>query len=179
MFAVIKTGGKQYKVAKNQIVKVEKIVSGQDVAAGDIVVFDQVLAVGEGDKVTLGTPTVKDMKVSAEVLEQKRDEKVLIFKKRRRHNYRRKQGHRQSVVVVKIQEIATGLVAKIAPKAEKPKAEPKQAAQAKAAPKAPKAKDVGAEIVAKAEKTAAKKAPTAKKPASTAAKKPAAKKKAE
>lgn len=94
MFAVIKTGGKQYKVAQNDIVAVEKLAA--DVGAS--VTFDQVLLVG--DKV--GTPVVDGAAVTAEVLEQFRDEKVIVFKKKRRQNYRRKNGHRQYLTLVKI-----------------------------------------------------------------------------
>ncbi|WP_019645664.1 50S ribosomal protein L21 [Novispirillum itersonii] len=94
MFAVIKTGGKQYKVAQNDIVAVEKLAA--DVGAS--VTFDQVLLVG--DKV--GAPVVDGAAVTAEVLEQFRDEKVIVFKKKRRQNYRRKNGHRQYLTLVKI-----------------------------------------------------------------------------
>ncbi|GAB3126688.1 50S ribosomal protein L21 [Novispirillum itersonii] len=94
MFAVIKTGGKQYKVAQNDIVAVEKLAA--DVGAS--VTFDQVLLVG--DKV--GAPVVDGAAVTAEVLEQFRDDKVIVFKKKRRQNYRRKNGHRQYLTLVKI-----------------------------------------------------------------------------
>ena len=94
MFAVIKTGGKQYKVAPNDIITVEK-VEGE---AGSKVTLDSVLMVG--DKV--GSPTVPGASVTAEVLEQTKADKVLVFKKKRRKNYRRKNGHRQQVSVLKI-----------------------------------------------------------------------------
>lgn len=98
MFAVIKTGGKQYKVAKDDIIAVEKIA----VDAGSSVTFDQVLLVG--DKV--GAPVVDGASVTAEVLEQFRDKKVIVFKKKRRQNYRRKNGHRQALTLVKITGIS-------------------------------------------------------------------------
>lgn len=98
MFAVIKTGGKQYKVAPNDVIRVEKL-PGQ---AGDTVTLDQVLLVG--DKV--GTPLVAGASVTATLLEQTRAEKVIIFKKKRRQNYRRKKGHRQELSVLRITGIA-------------------------------------------------------------------------
>lgn len=180
MFAVIKTGGKQYKVAKNDLIKVEKIEGD----VGSTVVFDEVLAVGEDKKVTLGTPLVKNMKVSAEILNHEKDDKVIVFKKKRRQNYRRKQGHRQNVVWLRIQDIGEGLTAKAAPKtkaADKPKVEEKKAEAKKAeAAKKPTAEAAPAEAKkAPAKKSEAAKKPAAKKaaPAKKApAKKPAAKK---
>lgn len=97
-FAVIKTGGKQYKVAQDDILRIEKL----DAAEGDTVTFDSVLMVGEGDSVKVGAPTVDGASVTAEVVSQMRDKKVIIFKKRRRQNSRRKNGHRQPLTVVKI-----------------------------------------------------------------------------
>lgn len=94
-FAIFQTGGKQYRVSAGDIVKVEKLD-----ATGDIE-FDQVLMVG--DKV--GTPFVDGAKVVAEVIEQKRADKILVFKKKRRQNYRRTAGHRQYITVLKIKEI--------------------------------------------------------------------------
>ena len=98
MFAVIKTGGKQYKVAPNDIILVEKL-PGQ---AGDSVTLDQVLMVGE----KIGAPTVAGASVSATIVEQTRGEKVIIFKKKRRQNYRRKKGHRQDLTVLRVTGIA-------------------------------------------------------------------------
>jgi len=102
MFAVIKTGGKQYRVAAEDVLKVEK-VAGEP---GDIVEFGEVLVVG-GDSVTLGAPTVAGAIVAAEVIEQGRGPKVIAFKKRRRKNSRRKRGHRQEFTLVRITEILT------------------------------------------------------------------------
>ncbi len=93
--AIFQTGGKQYRVKVGDVVKVEKLnVTGKTE-------FDHVLMV-DG---TVGTPTVAGAKIMAEVLEQKRDDKVLVFKKKRRHNYRRTKGHRQHITVLKITEI--------------------------------------------------------------------------
>jgi large subunit ribosomal protein L21 len=130
MFAVIKTGGKQYRVAAEDKLKVEKLAGD----AGDQVVFDNVLMVG-GDKPVIGSPLVDGATVAAEIVEQGRNRKIIIFKKRRRKNSRRKNGHRQEFTLVKITDILTdGKAApkKAAAKAEKPKAEPKAEAKPKA-----------------------------------------------
>jgi large subunit ribosomal protein L21 len=100
MFAVIKTGGKQYRVAAEDKLKVEK-VAGEP---GEIIQFGEVLVVG-GDTVTLGTPTVSGASVAAEVVAQERGPKVIAFKKRRRKNSRRKRGHRQEFTLIRISEI--------------------------------------------------------------------------
>lgn len=102
MFAVIKTGGKQYKVATNDIILVEKL----EVEEGASVSLSEVLMVGEGGNITVGSPVVQGASVTAKVLEQRKGEKVIIFKKNRRHNYRRKRGHRQFVTVLKIEGIS-------------------------------------------------------------------------
>ena len=102
MFAVIKTGGKQYRVAAEDVVKVEKVAGNP----GDVIEFNQVLVVG-GDTPTLGTPTVAGAIVAGEVLEQGRGPKVIAFKKRRRKNSRRKRGHRQEFTLARITEILT------------------------------------------------------------------------
>jgi large subunit ribosomal protein L21 len=99
-FAVIKTGGKQYKVAANDVLKVEKI----EAEPGAIVTFDQVLMVGD----TVGTPLVDGALVAAELVETRKQKTVIIFKKNRRHNYRRRNGHRQLLSTVRITEILTG-----------------------------------------------------------------------
>ena len=104
MFAVIKTGGKQYRVAANDVLKIEK-VAGE---VGDIVEIGFVLAHGEGENVTIGAPFVDGAVVAAEVLEQGHAKTVIAFKKRRRQNSRRKRGHRQLLTTVKITEILTG-----------------------------------------------------------------------
>ena len=97
MYAVIKTGGKQYTVASGDVVKLEKI-AGEE---GKEVIFNEVLALDD----TVGTPLVSGASVKATVLKQARDAKVIVFKKKRRQNYRRKNGHRQSVTIVKITDI--------------------------------------------------------------------------
>jgi large subunit ribosomal protein L21 len=157
MFAVIKTGGKQYRVAAEDKLKVEK-VAGEP---GEIVQFGEVLVVG-GDNVTLGNPTVSGASVAAEVLDQGRGPKVIAFKKRRRKNSRRKRGHRQEFTLVRITEILTD------------GAKPTVAARRKPEPKPAEAPAEGsAGEAAEAEKPRSK-AKSAAKPAS--AKKPAAKK---
>ena len=106
MFAVIKTGGKQYKVAKDDILKVEKLAG----EAGDTIEFSDVLMVGgskeDGSDATIGTPLVDGACVKAEVLEQGRGDKIIVFKKKRRQNYRRKKGHKQDLTTIKIVDIA-------------------------------------------------------------------------
>jgi large subunit ribosomal protein L21 len=104
MYAVIRTGGKQYKVAPQDVLQIEKIEG----AAGDAVNFSDVLMVaGDGDP-HVGSPLVSGALVSAEVVEQARGPKIIIFKKKRRQNYRRKRGHRQDLTTVRILEILTG-----------------------------------------------------------------------
>ena len=104
MFAVIKTGGKQYRVAANDLIKVEKVIG----EAGDIVEFTEVLMVGEGADASIGAPTVAGAVVTAEVVEQGRAKKVIAFKKRRRQNSKRTRGHRQHLTTIRIAEILTG-----------------------------------------------------------------------
>ncbi len=103
MYAVIKTGGKQYRVAKDDYLKIEKL----DAEVGSTVEFDQVLLVGgDGADPKVGAPLLDGAKVTAEVIEQTRGPKIVIFKKRRRKNFRRRTGHRQYLTVVKIADIA-------------------------------------------------------------------------
>jgi len=101
MFAVIKTGGKQYKVAADQEIVIEKL-EGE---AGDTLVFGEVLMIGDGDKIDVGAPVIKGAQVVGEVVEQTRAAKVISFKKKPRNTYRRKLGHRQQQTVIKITEI--------------------------------------------------------------------------
>lgn len=103
MYAVIKTGGKQYRVAQNDILTVEKLAG----EAGATIEFDDVLMVGEGESVKVGAPRVAGAKVTAELVEQTRGPKVIAFKKRRRKNSRRKRGHRQDLSLIRI----TGITA--------------------------------------------------------------------
>jgi len=129
MYAVIRTGGKQYKVAANDVITVEKLPA----EAGAVVQFDEVLMVG-GGKNSVGAPLVAGACVTGTVLDQVKGDKVLVFKKRRRHNYRRKNGHRQLGTVVRIAGIWTDGQKPEAPKAEAKKAAaPKKAAAKKAA----------------------------------------------
>lgn len=193
-FAVIKTGGKQYKVAANDVVKIEKI----DAQPGDVVTFDQVLMVGEGDAVTVGAPLVEGALVAGQFIATEKERTIIILKKERRQHYDRRNGHRQRLSTVRITEILTGgkkpttKVDEIAKaRAEKRAAAaaasatvteaPKAAAKPAAAKKAPAKKAAPAadatETKAPAKKAAAPKkeaAPKAEKPATE--KKPAAKK---
>ena len=102
MFAVIQTGGKQYKVAKDDVIIVEKLDSEE----GKTVSFTDVLVCGEGADVKVGEPLVKGAEVKGKVIEQRKGDKVIVFKKKRRQNYRRKRGHRQLETVVKITGIS-------------------------------------------------------------------------
>tara|TARA_R110000868_G_scaffold14669_1_gene67891 strand:- start:11095 stop:11679 length:585 start_codon:yes stop_codon:yes gene_type:complete len=149
MYAVVKTGGKQYRVAKDDVLTVEKL----DGDAGAVVELENVLAMDDGKGLTIGTPMIDGARVAATVLEQKKGEKVLIFKKKRRKNYRRTKGHRQQLTVIRISDILAkgqkAAAAKAAPAADAPAAEAD--APAKKAPAKAKAK-------AKT-KSAAKKAP--------------------
>ena len=101
MYAVIKTGGKQYRVAKDDVVTIERIAGD----AGATIEFAEVLLVGSGADVTVGTPTIAGAKVTAEVVKQTRGPKLIAFKKRRRKNSRRKKGHRQDLSTVRITNI--------------------------------------------------------------------------
>ncbi len=102
MFAVFKTGGKQYKVDKGSVIKVEKI----DGNKGSKLEFNEVLLIGESSRpYFIGTPIVKGASVTAEIIDQIKDSKVLIFKKKRRQNYRRMAGHRQELTEIKILDI--------------------------------------------------------------------------
>ena len=171
MFAVIKTGGKQYKVAKDDVVRIEKL----DAKTGSKVAFDDVLMVGNTDSQTIGTPIVPGASVAGTVMEQTRDPKILVFKRKRRQGYRRLKGHRQHVTIVKITDILTG--GKKPNKAKKAAADIKDDAEPKAEAKKPTPKKK-----APAKKPAAKnKAATDKKPVNkkAPAKKPAAKTKNE
>lgn len=101
MFAVIRTGGKQYKVAKDDVVTVEKL----DGEPGAVIDFAEVLMIGDGGEIAAGAPLVAGATVSATVVEQGRGAKIIVFKKKRRHNYRRKKGHRQYQTVLRITAI--------------------------------------------------------------------------
>lgn len=157
MYAVIVTSGKQYKVSENDVLKVDKL----EAEVGSVVQFDQVLAIGgAAGELRLGSPTIEGAKISAEVLEQKRDDKIIVFKKERRHNYRRKNGHRQYITVLRILDVSG-------------KGEKKVPVKKVVAPKVEKT-EAAADKSAATEKKTAKKS-TAK---ATSAKKPAAEGKA-
>lgn len=172
MYAVIKTGGKQYRVAPNEVLKVERL----NADPGRRIAFNEVLAVDAGGGLEIGRPTVAGATVTAIILEQTHAPTILVFKKKRRHNYRRKNGHRQELTVLRISEILTDgrqpsaePEAAPAPRQAKPKvkttksAKPAEKAKAKAkAPAKPAAKAKVSRGAAKP-KAAAKKAP-AKKP---------------
>ena len=164
MYAVILTGGKQYRVTAGDIVEVEKLVAN----VGDTVKLDQILSLS-GDKTVIGAPTVAGALVEAQVISQEKTDKVLIFKKKRRHNYRRKNGHRQQITVLHITAVSlngTALATKEPRKIKEAKATGavKPAVKKAAAPKAAAAKQ------AAAKKPAAKKPAAAKAPAKKAAK---------
>src|SRR5690606_25094451 len=157
MFAIVRTGGKHYRVAAGDKIAVEKIEG----AAGDTVSLGDILLAGDGGEVK----DAKGLTVSAEIIAQTRGEKVIVFKKRRRHNYRRRNGHRQSLTLLRI--LAVGDAKKAAPKKEAaPKAEAAPAAEAKAAPaqEAPK-KEAAPKKAAAPQKDAAPKAEAEKTPA--------------
>jgi large subunit ribosomal protein L21 len=154
MYALVKTGGKQYRVSKDDTILVERISADE----GAEVILDNVVMLGDGDKVTIGTPRVEGAAVSATVMRQTRGPKIIIFRRKRRKNHRRTQGHRQDLTLLKINAIAED------GKSLTPTAAPKKAPAKRAAAKA--------EAKAAPKKAAAKKAPAKK----AAAKKVAAKK---
>jgi large subunit ribosomal protein L21 len=161
MFAVIKTGGRQYRVVPNDVLEIGKIAGD----VGTIVQLGEVLVVG-GDTPVLGAPTVAGASVAAEVLDHKRGPKVIAFKKRRRKNSRRKRGYRDEITVLRITEILTdNAKPTVGPRPKKEKVEAKAAEGDDAAPKAKKApaKKPAAKAAAKpAAKAPAKKAPAKK-----------------
>ncbi|MCB1444150.1 MAG: 50S ribosomal protein L21 [Methyloceanibacter sp.] len=130
MFAVIRTGGKQYRVAPNDIIEIEKIAGNP----GDVVELSEVLLLGGEGAATTGTPTVSGAMVAAEVLEQKRGDKIIVFKKKRRQGYRRTRGHRQDLTALRITEILTDGKKPSKAAAAKPKAASAESAPANEAP---------------------------------------------
>src|SRR5262245_44599878 len=161
MFAVMKTGGKQYRVAAEDLLKVDKI-KGEP---GEIVQFGEVLVVG-GDTTTLGAPTVTGASVAAEVIEHGRGPKIIAFKKRRRKNSRRKRGHRQEFTLIRITEILTDGAKPTKTARPKPERQPKPA-DVTAAAAGNEAEDAEAVPKAKAKSKPKAKA-QAKKPAGKA-----------
>lgn len=124
MFAVVRTGGKQYRVAAGDKIAVEKLAG----EAGDTITLGDVLLAGEGDSLA----DVKSVTVSAEIIAQAKSEKVVVFKKRRRHNYRRKNGHRQQMTLLRITAVGAGEAAKPAKKAAAKKTKAEAPAEASA-----------------------------------------------
>jgi len=154
MFAVIKAGGKQYRVAPEDVIRIDR-VSGEP---GQIVEFGEVLVLG-GDSPQLGMPTIAGATVAGEVLQHTRGDKVIAFKKRRRKNSRRKRGYRHEFSVIRITEILTGGAKPSKEAKPRPKREAKPKAEAEAAP------------AAEAKPAAKVKKPAAKKPATKSKKK--------
>lgn len=154
MFAVVRTGGKQYRVAAGDKIAVEKLAG----EAGDTITLGDVLLAGEGETLA----DASKVTVSAEIIAQAKSEKVVVFKKRRRHNYRRKAGHRQQMTLLRITDVGEGK-AKAAPK--KAEAKKEDAPKKEAAPKKAPAK----KAAAPKKEAAAKKAPAKKAPAKKAA----------
>ncbi|MDP6567735.1 MAG: 50S ribosomal protein L21 [Alphaproteobacteria bacterium] len=154
MFAVIKTGGKQYRVKQDDVIRIERIAG----EAGDEVAFDDVLMLGDDKETKVGTPLLDGAKVLGTVLEQARGEKIIVFKKKRRKGYRRRQGHRQELTLVRITDIAASGAKKKAAAKAKPaaKADDEGTAETKAETKTATAKKPAAK------KEAAKKAPAKK-----------------
>jgi large subunit ribosomal protein L21 len=175
MFAVIKTGGRQYRVVPDDVLEIGKIAGD----VGTIVQLGEVLLVG-GESPVLGTPTVAGASVAAEVLQHKRGPKVIAFKKRRRKNSRRKRGYRDEITVLRITEILTNdnkPTIGPRPKRERPivaapadDADEAPAAKKKAAPKQPAAKKAAAKPRAKSQTKSQTKAEPNKTPAKKAAK---------
>ena len=162
MYALVKTGGKQYRVSKDDTILVERLSAEE----GEQIILNDIVMLGDGDKVTIGTPLVDGAGVSATVVRQTRGPKIIIFRRKRRKNHRRTQGHRQDLTLLKINDIAEDAKSL---KTAKPAA--KAVAKKAAASDAP-AKKAAAPKAAAAKKPAAKKAA----PKAAAAKKPAAKK---
>ena len=150
MYALVKTGGKQYRVSKDDTILVERLAAEE----GEQIILNDIVMLGDGDKVTIGTPLVDGAGVSATVMRQTRGPKIIIFRRKRRKNHRRTQGHRQDLTLLKINDIAEDAkslkTAKAAPKAaESGDAPAKKAAPKKAAPKAAAAKKPAAKKAAK------------------------------
>ncbi len=176
MYAVIRTGGKQYRVAPDDVIQVERLSA----EPGKSVDFEEVLLVGNGAATTAGTPLVAGAKVRAEVLEEVRGDKIIVFKKKRRLGYRRKKGHRQTLTVLRITDItdadgktvsaakakpAAKTKAKAKPKAAEPEQKPKAKEAAEKPAAKPKAEPKAAEPKAKAKpKAGTSKAAGAEKP---------------
>ena len=154
MLAVFKTGGKQYSVKAGQILKVEKLEGKK----GDSISFKDVLAVSESSHNTIGSPLVEGAVVEAKILDQIRDKKIIVFKKRKRQNYRSTQGHRQYLTVLKIETISMGGKKSQSEKKETKTSTPvkKTAPKKKAAPKKVASKKTAVKKTVKKKTTAPK-----------------------
>ena len=153
MLAVFKTGGKQYSVKAGQILKVEKLEGEK----GDSISFKDVLAISESTQNTIGSPLVEGAVVEAKILDQIRDKKIIVFKKRKRKNYRSTQGHRQYLPVLKIETISMGGKKSQSEKKEaKTKTPVKKAAPKKVAPKKAAPKETAVKKTAKKKTTTPK-----------------------
>ena len=187
MYALVKTGGKQYRVSKDDTILVERLPAEE----GEQIILSDIVMLGDGDKIIIGTPRVDGAGVSATVVRQTRGPKIIIFRRKRRKNHRRTQGHRQDLTLLKINEIAedakslktTKPAAKETPKRAAPpkaaaakKAVTKKAVTKKAAAKKAKRDQKAAKKAVAEPKAAAKKAVTKKAEPKAAAKKAAAKK---
>ncbi len=171
MYAVFRTGGKQYRAAKGDVLRLEKIEGGE----GTTIEFNEVLLVGEGSSIKVGNPLLSGSTVSAKVICQGKSRKVSVVKFKRRQNYLRQGSHRQFFTEVEITGIAAGTAKKAAPKADAAKKPADKPAARKVAAKKPAAKKAVAKKVAP-KKAAAKKASSKKAAAKKPAKKKAAKK---
>ena len=156
MYAVLKTGGKQYKVSENDVIIVERLTG----ESGAKINLNEVLMIGEGENTTVGTPIIEGALVAAEVLEHKRGDKITVFKKKRRKNYRRTMGHRQELTVLRITDILTAGEKKTAAKKTEAKVDtPKKTkSKVKAQSKADKSKS----DTAKTKRTPSRKTPAKK-----------------
>ena len=178
MYALVKTGGKQYRVSKDDTILVERLSAEE----GEQIILSDIVLLGDGDKTIIGTPRVDGAGVSATVVRQTRGPKIIIFRRKRRKNHRRTQGHRQDLTLLKINEIAEGAkslkTTKPAANETSKRAAPRKAGTKKAATKKSEPKAAAKKAVTKkAEpKAAAKKAVTKKAEPKADAKKAAAKK---
>ena len=157
MYAVVKTGGKQYRVTKDDTILVEKLNADE----GETVTLSDVMLLGDGDKVTVGTPVVANASVEAQVVNQTRGPKIIIFRRKRRKNHRRTQGHRQDLTLLKITQINTsGKKVTTPAKKAATKAEAKPAAKKESTPAKKAATKAEVKPAAKKEAAPAKKAAT-------------------
>ncbi|MDA9190651.1 50S ribosomal protein L21 [Alphaproteobacteria bacterium] len=148
MYAVVKTGGKQYRVSKDDTIMVESIKA----EAGSTIQLDDVMMLDDNGSVTIGTPSVEGAIVSAEVVKQARGPKLIIFRRKRRKNHRRIRGHRQDLTLLKILDISADGKTKTAAKKSAKTAEDSSTTAVKAAPKKAAAKKTTAKKAASAEK---------------------------